>query len=181
MIIYFPLTIIGDSLSYEAPAEEGPLSLEWVQDLGSPFTNVDEGGSPSQPSTIDPAQITLTNIHPHADMHHRIRKRSRRAEKPLQFQPPSLSFYPLSEVPIAVTFANSLIRKAAYCSIKPEDNGEVSAEQTPGWPTTPSIFDTIPWLRDLDRSWLSGNENGGGTLAPRDTWSYGEPILCTEN
>jgi len=184
LIIYFPLAIPGDTLSSEALAEERPLSLEWVQDLGSPFTNVDEGGSPSQPLTVDPAQIALTSIHPHADMHHRIRKRTRRAEKPLHFQPPSLSFYPLSKVPIAVTFANSLIRKAAYCSIKPEDNGEVSAEQASGRAATPSshtasIFDIIPWLRALDRSWLSGNENGGGSSAPqpRDTWSYGEPIL----
>ncbi|KAF8418360.1 hypothetical protein BGX38DRAFT_1264061 [Terfezia claveryi] len=178
LIIYFPLAIPGDS---PAQAEEGPLSLEWVQDLGSPFTNIEEGGSPSQSSTVDPAQIALTSIHPHTDMHHRIRERTRRAEKPLHFQPPSLSFYPLSKVPIAVTFANSLIRKAAYCSIKPEDNGEVSAEQAAGWSATPtshssSIFYSIPRLRALDRSWLSRNENGGDSSAPQ-TWSYGEPIL----
>lgn len=181
LIIYFPLAITGDSPSSEAHVEEGPLSLEWVQDLGSPFTNAEEGGSPLQSSTVDPAQIALTSVHPHADMHHRFQKRTRRAEKALHFQPPSLSFYPLSKVPIAVTFANSLIRKSAYCSIKPEDNGEVSAEQASGWSATPishtsSIFDSIPRLRALDRSWLSRNENRGNSSAPQ-TWSYGEPIL----
>ncbi|KAF8429602.1 hypothetical protein EV426DRAFT_581945 [Tirmania nivea] len=185
LIVYFPLTIPEDSPpSSEGQAEEGPLSLEWVQDLGSPFTNVDEGESPSQPSTIVPAQISLTSIHPHADIHHQIRKRTRRAEKPLHFQPPSLSFYPTSKVLIAVTFANPLIRKAAYCAIIPEDNGEISAEQAPGRAATPVIytpsnFNIIPWLRGQDRSWLSRNENGGGSSAPqpRDTWSYGEPML----
>jgi len=179
LIIYFPLAIPGSSRSSfsEAPAEGGPLSLEWVQDLGSPFTNVEEGGSPSQFSTINPAQITLTNIHPHSDMHHRIRKRSRRAEKPLHFQPPALLFYPLSKVPIAVTFANSLIRKTAYCFIKPEDNGEIPAEQAPGWAATavsdtPSFSANIPWMRSLDWNWLSGDESGES----RDTWSCGEPI-----
>lgn len=185
LIIYFPLAIPGDSQSPEGPLEEGPLTLEWVQDLGSPFTNVDEG-SPSQPSTIDPAQISLTNIHPHAGMHHRVQTRSRGAEKLLHFQPPSLSFYPLSKVPIAVTFANSLIRKAAYCSIKPDDNGEVVTAEvahccatTTAVSDTPGFYDMFPFMQSQDRGWLSGNENGGVSSAPqaRDILSYGKSIL----
>lgn len=164
LIIYFPVTNFGEfqftELSSSPKVEHLPLIS--VEDPHSPFVGVEESLlSGPRATTIDPAQITLTNIHPHSDMHHRIRKRSsHRAEKPLNFQPPSLAFYPLSEVPIAVTLANSLIRKAAYCIIEPEDNGEVSTRDARGWVR----FASIPRLSPFANTRLQSS-NGNLPLA----------------
>lgn len=182
LIIHFPLTIPGESPIIELPSdagEETPLSLEWVQNINSPFANI-PGGTRLQmeASTINPAHITLANIHPHSDMHHRIRKRPRRAEKPLHFQPPALSFYPLSKVPIAVTLANSLIRKAVHCFIKPDENGEVSVEDI--WSRISAnadspVFGNIRW-RSVSRSWLFPSDDGETTAATRPIGPSGPQI-----
>lgn len=111
-------------------------------------------------STVNPELTTLLNGQ-HAP--HQIIKRPRRAVAPLYFEPPTLSFYSLHEVPIAVTLTNSLLSKTSYCFLKPEEEDEVPTGNLPTDHTSLPIA-TI-WCPPLQRDWPSSSSGGGGLAA----------------
>lgn len=148
LIIHFPRAASANFLFSNTPPNPEPLPLEWHPQFPQrPMLN-------SEPSIVDPGSV----MHPHVP--HQIIKKPRRAMAPLYFEPPTLSFYSLCEVPISVTLTNSLLSKTAYCFLKPEEEGEISTGSSPTGQTSLPIA-TI-WCPSLQRDWPLSSSGGGG-------------------
>ncbi|KAF8471146.1 hypothetical protein BDZ91DRAFT_780967 [Kalaharituber pfeilii] len=177
LIIYFPLSVSEDPLGPEQSVGEDTWDIARDESRSrlSAIGNALGAGA----MTVNPSRIQITEIHD--DLRHRIRKRSRREDKPLCFQPPSLSFYPSSSVPIAVTLSNSLIRGAAFCYVR-TDTDEVTEEDS----TSPRAFiptlpwSSSPWTSSSSSEWPKELDKTTGfpvTEGGRPPWSPVEVVL----